>query len=146
MLKFFYNALFTIVFVCFAAHADDSSLGGEQQNAFFNFIPFILVFLIFYFVMLRPQKKKFEEEEKMRRELKKGEEVYTKSGLIGTIHGMNDTIITLEVDTNTKVKVFKSQIAGTTKSLQESNQEKKGKEKGRGKVLENKKSAARSNA
>lgn len=88
-----------------------------QPNPIMSMIPLVLVFVVFYFLMLRPQKKKMEEEQKFIQGIQKGEEVYTKSGLIGTVCGITDKVITLELEGQTKVKILKSHIAGSTKDI-----------------------------
>lgn len=92
---------------------------APATNPFMQFLPLVLVFVIFYFLMIRPQKKKFEQEQALLEKLAKGDEVYTKSGIIGTIHGLTDTVVTLDVGNGTQVKFLKSQIAGLFKSLNE---------------------------
>jgi preprotein translocase subunit YajC len=92
---------------------------ATPQNPMFQFLPLVIVFVIFYFLMIRPQKKKFEEEQALLGKLAKGDQVYTKSGFIGTIFGINDKIVDLEVAEGVKMKVLKSQIAGLAKSVLE---------------------------
>ncbi len=92
---------------------------GAPQNPMLQFLPLVIVFVIFYFLMIRPQKKKFEEEQDLLSKLAKGDEVYTKSGIIGTIFGINDKIVDLEVADGVRMKVLKSQIAGLSKSVLE---------------------------
>lgn len=98
-----------------SAYAQDAAQAAP--NAFMSMIPLIAVFFVFYFLMIRPQKKRMEEEQKFVASLEKGVEVYTKSGLIGTIVGMTDKVVTLEVEGGTKVKYLRSQIGGATKAL-----------------------------
>lgn len=88
-----------------------------QQNPIMSFVPIVLVFLVLYFLMIRPQKKKMEEEQKFVAELKKGDDVYTKSGLLGKIHGMTDKVVTLELEGGVKVKYLRSQIGGSAKAI-----------------------------
>ncbi len=99
------------------AHAEAAA--GAPQNPYMQFLPLVVVFVIFYFLMIRPQKKKFEEEQALLGKLAKGDEVYTKSGFIGTIVGMNDTVVTLEAFEGVRFKVLKGQIAGLAKSVLE---------------------------
>jgi preprotein translocase subunit YajC len=68
------------------------------------------MFLVFYFLMIRPQQSKLKEQEKMVKSLQKGEEVITRAGIIGRIHGIAEKFITLEVDQNVRIKILKSQI------------------------------------
>lgn len=90
---------------------------APQQNPIMSFVPIILVFLVLYFLMIRPQKKKMQEEQNFIGQLKKGDEVFTKSGLIGTIYGLTDKIVTLELEGGVKVKYLRNQIGGSAKSL-----------------------------
>lgn len=99
------------------AHAQTA--GTPPQNPMFQFLPLVVVFVIFYFLMIRPQKKKFEEEQALLNKLSKGDEVYTKAGIIGTIYGINDKIVDLEISAGVRVKLLKSQIAGLSKSILE---------------------------
>jgi preprotein translocase subunit YajC len=92
---------------------------APAQNPLMQFLPLVVVFVIFYFLMIRPQKKKYDQEQALLKELSKGDEVYTKSGLIGTIYGMTDTVVTLEVSEGLRLKVLKGQIAGLYKTLTE---------------------------
>ncbi len=97
---------------------------ANAVNPIQQFAPFILVFLVFYFLMIRPQKKKLEEEAAMLGGLSKGDEIYTKSGILGTIYGMTEKVITLEINEGVKIKVLRSQIGGLSSKLFE-NKEKK---------------------
>lgn len=90
---------------------------AQQPNFLSMMMPFAIIMFIFYFLMIRPQKKKMEQETKFINALKKGDEVYTRSGLLGTIYGLADKIVTLEVADGVKLKVLKSQIAGDSKAL-----------------------------
>lgn len=97
-----------------SAHAQAA---GANQSPAMSFVPIILVFFVLYFFMIRPQKKKMDAQMKYISELKKGDEVYTKSGMIGVIYGLTEKIVTLELDGNIKVKFLRSQIAGNMKEL-----------------------------
>lgn len=99
------------------AQAQEAAAQAAQPNPIMSMIPLILVFLVFYFLMLRPQKKKMEEEKKFLEGIKKGEEVYTKSGLIGIVYGISDKVVTLQLEGDSKVKVLKSHISGPTKDI-----------------------------
>ena len=96
-----------------------TAAAAPAQNPLMQFLPLVVVFVIFYFLMIRPQKKKYDQEQALLKELSKGDEIYTKSGLIGTIYGMTDTVVTLEVSEGVRFKVLKSQIAGLYKTLTE---------------------------
>lgn len=102
-----------------SAFAQVAGAPAPAQNPLMQFLPLVVVFVIFYFLMIRPQKKKYDQEQALLKELTKGDEVYTKSGLIGTIYGMTDTVVTLEVSDGVRLKVLKGQVAGLYKTLTE---------------------------
>jgi preprotein translocase subunit YajC len=83
----------------------------SQPSTLGMLLPFVLMFAVFYFLMIRPQQKKMREHESMVVSLQKGEEVITQAGIFGKIHGIADKFITLEVDNNVRIKVLKNQIA-----------------------------------
>jgi preprotein translocase subunit YajC len=99
------------------AHAQAAQTAAEQPNMLMSFAPLIIVFLIFYFLMIKPQQKKFKQEQEYISKLQKGDEVYTKSGILGVISGITEKIVTLEVEGGVKIKFLKSQIAGSSKDL-----------------------------
>ena len=99
--------------------------GAVQANPIMNFVPIILVFIVFYFLMIKPQKKKMAEEQKFVNDMQKGEEVFTKSGLIGKIYGLTEKVVTLEIEGGVKIKFLRSQIAGSAKALLETKEDKK---------------------
>ena len=98
---------------------------AAKPNPLASLMPFVLIFAVFYFLMIRPQKKKLEEEKSLLAGLGKGDEIFTKSGLIGTIAGMTDKVITLEVSEGMKLKVLRSQIGGLAKKIFEKTEVKK---------------------
>ncbi len=104
-------------FLIASAHAQDAA--AQQPSAMMSFIPFILMFMVIYFLMIRPQKKKMQEEQKFLQSLKKGDEVFTKSGLIGKIQGLTDKVVTLEVTDGVKLKLLRSQVGGSAKNILE---------------------------
>ena len=87
------------------------------QNPIMSFVPFALVFLVFYFLMIKPQKKRLQEEQSLIAALGKGDEVFTKSGMLGKISGLTDKIVTLEISDGVKIKVLKSQIGGLANKI-----------------------------
>ena len=98
---------------------------GQQPNPMMSFMPFVFIFIIFYFLMIKPQKKKLQEEAALLSNLSKGDEIFTKSGILGTIQGLTDKVITLEVADGIKFKVLRSQVGGLAKKIFEKPEEKK---------------------
>lgn len=76
-----------------------------------NFIPMILIIVVFYFFMIRPQMKKAKDHKKYVEELKKGDKVITTSGIHGKIVDVNDTTFLVDVDSGTKIRFEKSSIS-----------------------------------
>ena len=84
---------------------------GGAQNPIVSLMPVIFIFIIFYFLLIRPQKKAQDELKKMIAALKKNDEVITTGGIHGTIVNIKETAVTLKVDDNVKIDVEKSCIA-----------------------------------
>ncbi|MFA6321149.1 MAG: preprotein translocase subunit YajC [Candidatus Omnitrophota bacterium] len=84
---------------------------NTAPNPLFNLLPIILIFVIFYFLLIRPQKKQQDAHKKMIAGLKKNDEVITAGGIHGTIVNVKDHSVTLKVDDNVKVEVQKNSIA-----------------------------------
>ena len=81
-----------------------------QANALFNLMPVVLIFIVFYFLLIRPQKKAQDEHKKMVGGLKKNDEVITAGGIHGTIMNVKESTVTLKVDDNVKIEVQKSSV------------------------------------
>jgi len=80
-----------------------------------NFIPLIFIFLVFYFLIIRPQQKKQKEHQAMIQGLKKNDEVVTSGGLHGVIINVKEKTFVLRVDENVKIELDKTAIAYTKK-------------------------------
>ena len=83
---------------------------GSSGSPLLNLMPVVLIFIVFYFLLIRPQKKTQDEHKKMVAGLKKNDEVITAGGIHGTIMNVKDTTVTLKVDDNVKVEVQKSSV------------------------------------
>ncbi len=85
--------------------------GGEGGGGLVStLIMFGAIFLIFYFMIIRPQQKRAKEKEKMLSNLEKGDKVVTNGGIHGVIAGLEDKTALLMVSENTKIKVERSAI------------------------------------
>jgi preprotein translocase subunit YajC len=83
-----------------------------------SFVPLILIFGVFYFLLIRPQQKKAKQHQAYLTDLKKGEKIITSGGIHGRITGLTDSTVTLEIADNVKIKVTRSSIAGSATSLE----------------------------
>src|SRR5512134_566574 len=77
-------------------------------------LPFILIFVIMYFMVIRPQQKKTKEHQEMLAKLKKNDEVMTSGGIYGKVIDLKDNVVTLEVAPNVRIRVHRPQIAIVT--------------------------------
>jgi len=81
-----------------------------------QFIPLILIFVIFYFFLIRPQQKRVKEHKAMVESLKRGDEIITSGGIIGTIDKvMEDDRIEVTIGDNVKVKIIRNTITSLLK-------------------------------
>ncbi|OGW75595.1 MAG: preprotein translocase subunit YajC [Omnitrophica bacterium RBG_13_46_9] len=97
------------------------SAGPSVQTApspMISLMPIILIFIIFYFLLIRPQKKTQEDHKKMVEGLKKNDEVITSGGIHGTIVNVKESSVVLRVDDNVKIEVQKVAVATLKKSHQ----------------------------
>ena len=95
------------------AYAADAVEGTPQVNPLVQFMPIILMFVIFYFLLIRPQQKKAKDLQAMIAGIKKGDKVVTTGGILGTVSSIQDDYVVLMVgDSDTKIEVLKSAVAG----------------------------------
>ena len=101
--------------------------GGAGQGAggFSGFIPLILMFVIFYFLLIRPQQKKTKQHREMISNLKKGDRIVTSGGIHGRITGMDDTTLTVEIADKVRVKVARGNVGAKISSSSQAQPEKK---------------------
>ncbi len=90
------------------AYAADAA--SPAANPLTGFLPMILIFVVFYFLLIRPQQKKAKVLQEFLSNLKKGDEVITGGGLHGKITGITDSVVTLEIAENVRVKVARQYI------------------------------------
>ncbi len=80
-------------------------------GAYSQFLPLVLIIVVFYFFMIRPQIKKQKDQKKYVEELKKGDKVVTSAGIHGKIVEVGDATILIEVDNNVKIRFDKGSIS-----------------------------------
>ncbi len=87
---------------------------GGMTQMLGTLVPLLLIFVIFYLLLIRPQQKKQKEHQRVISELKKGDKVVTQSGMYGVISSINEekNIVVLKVCENVKIEFLKSSIAG----------------------------------
>ena len=92
---------------------------GGQTSWIATLMPLAVIFAIFYFLMIRPQQKQQKKLKAMLGDLKKGDQVVTRGGMHGTIHGIADNIITLEVANDMRIKFNREAVAGLANPSEE---------------------------
>jgi len=102
------------------AYAQAAGGSGAGPNPLVQFLPLILIFAVFYFLLIRPQQKKAKEHQSFLQALKKGDNVVTNGGIHGKITGITDKVVTVEIADNVRIKVSRSHILGTPASTDES--------------------------
>jgi preprotein translocase subunit YajC len=101
------------------AAAPETAAG--QAGGLASFLPLIILFAVFYFLLIRPQSKRAKEHKNMVANLAKGDEVVTNGGILGTITELDDNYATLKIADNVEIKVQRPSIStlvpkGTIKS------------------------------
>jgi preprotein translocase subunit YajC len=90
-----------------------SGQGGASQ--WMGLLPLVLLFVVFYFLLIRPQQKRAKQQKLFIENLKKGDKVITSGGLYGTITGITDDSVTIEIAEKVRVKVLKSAVVDKAK-------------------------------
>ncbi len=85
--------------------------GPLGPSTLISLMPLILVFIIFYFLLIRPQQKKVKQHRDMVSRLKRNDEVMTSGGIYGKVMALTDSEVTLEVAPNVRIKIHRPQIS-----------------------------------
>jgi preprotein translocase subunit YajC len=96
----------------YAMGAPAGGQGGGDLNTLLGFLPMVLIFGVFYFLLIRPQQKKAKEHKALLDNLKRGDSVITQGGLYGKITALQDQVVTLEIAEKVRVRVSRGHIAG----------------------------------
>jgi preprotein translocase subunit YajC len=86
--------------------------GGGQGSGLGALIPLVLMFVIFYFLLIRPQQKKSKQHQELLKNLKRGDRVITTGGIYGRITDISDTTVSLEISDKVTIKVGRNFISG----------------------------------
>lgn len=106
----------------FISDAMAQTAAGGQGNPIMSFLPLVILFVIFYFLLIRPQQKKAKEHKGMVESLQKGDEIVTTGGLVGKVIDVSDDFLTCKLAENVEVKVQRHAVStvlpkGTIKSI-----------------------------
>jgi preprotein translocase subunit YajC len=106
------NILELPVFIssAFAQTAPAAAAGGDMQSSLMSMLPLVLMFVVLYFVMIRPQMKKQKEHRAMIDALAKGDEVVTGGGLLGKVTKLSESTVSLEVASGVEIQIQRSAV------------------------------------
>lgn len=93
------------------AMADAGAATAAPAGGFESLLPLILLFVVFYFLLIRPQQKKAKEHKNLVSSIQKGAEIVTYGGLVGKIREMDENFVDIEIANNVIVKVERQNIA-----------------------------------
>ena len=94
----------------YAQTAPAAAAGGDMQSSLMSKLPLVLMFVVLYFVMIRPQMKKQKEHRSMIEALAKGDEVVTGGGLLGKVTKLSESTVSLEVANGVEIQVQRSAV------------------------------------
>jgi preprotein translocase subunit YajC len=101
---------FMFISSAFAQTAPAAAAGGDLQSTLMGMLPLVLMFVVLYFVMIRPQMKKQKEHRAMVDAIAKGDEVVTVGGVLGTVTKVGEGYIGLEVASGVEVQIQRSAV------------------------------------
>jgi len=94
----------------FAQTAPAAAAGGDMQSSLMSMLPLVLMFVVLYFVMIRPQMKKQKEHRAMIDALAKGDEVVTGGGLLGKVTKLSESTVSLEVANGVEIQIQRGAV------------------------------------
>ena len=97
--------------LAYAMGTGGSGSSGGEGAGFISFVPLLLMFAIFYFLLIRPQQKKAKQHRELLGALKKGDKVISSGGLHGTVTGLTDDVVTMEIAPKIRVKVSRGSVS-----------------------------------
>lgn len=108
------------------AYAMGQSGAAGQGGGFSAFVPLILMFVIFYFLLIRPQQKKQKLHREMINNVKKGDRIVTGGGIHGRVTGVSDTTLTVEIAEKVRVKMNRGNVSAVIQASSPAPSEKSG--------------------
>lgn len=118
------KVILSVVLTCimhaqvFAQEAAAPAAGAAQPPGWMQFVPFLVIIVVFYFFLIRPQAKKQKETQSFLSALKVGDQIITNSGILGRIAEIQEALFVLEIANGVKIKILRSQIMSSQDVLQ----------------------------
>ena len=111
------GALFVLIFTfSTTAFAQGAPGAAGAPSPLMQIVPFLVIFAVMYFLMIRPQMKKQKDHQAFLSKLERGTEVITNGGILGRIEGMTDLYLTLEIAPGVRIKVLRTAVMGSAKA------------------------------
>jgi preprotein translocase subunit YajC len=104
--------------IYFLAQAQSAAPAGAAGSPLASFVPIILIFIIMYFVLFRPQMRRQKEQQRLVSALKTGDRVVTTSGIHGMISNVKDTTVIVKVADNVKLEMEKTAVTNVVKTAE----------------------------
>ena len=95
------------------AAAPAAAAAGARPSIIEQFAPFVLIFGIFYFLVIRPQQRRSKDHQSFVSGLNRGDSVLTSGGILGTIEGLTEQFVTLQIADGVRVRILRSQISSS---------------------------------
>ena len=108
------NEVFAQTAVPAGTPAGAAAPAASPPGTFAMLVPFVAMFAVMYFLMIRPQQKKMKEQQALLSSIQSGDDVVTTSGILGKVKNVDEKIVTIEIDRNVELRMLKSQIAQKT--------------------------------
>lgn len=107
-----FNFILDSIFIA-SAWAQSEAATPAKPSMLEQFAPFILIFGIFYFLVIRPQQRRAQTHRGFVEKMKRGDSVLTSGGILGTIEGLTDQFVILQIADGVKIRILKNQIASS---------------------------------
>ncbi|MEO7938876.1 MAG: preprotein translocase subunit YajC [Burkholderiaceae bacterium] len=98
------------MFISSAFAQTTPAAGGDMQSSLMSMLPLVLMFVVLYFVMIRPQMKKQKEHRSMVEALAKGDEVVTSGGVLGKVSKLGDSFLSVEIANGVEIQVQRGAV------------------------------------
>ncbi len=98
------------MFISSAFAQTTPAAGGDMQSSLMSMLPLVLMFVVLYFVMIRPQMKKQKEHRSMVEALAKGDEVVTSGGVLGKVSKLGDSFLSVEISNGVEIQVQRGAV------------------------------------
>ena len=100
-----------------------SGAGAAGPSPIVNMLPIVLMFVVLYFVLIRPQQKRASEHESMVKNLKRNDEIVTTGGIHGRVQSLADSVLVVEIAPNVRIKLERAQVASVVRAAKPDDRE-----------------------